>query len=134
MCSQVPHAPASQVHRQLEERDPVGAADGPEVGQRATRRAELLQQLRKHCSSSSSSSARATTVRDEVSCQSQQLAHAQSTFFRLARLLGLHLVRETFPQRREEAAGVTEERRAAAGHAGLPEQQQLPASLHLWKD
>lgn len=60
----------------------------------------------------------------------------QSTFFRLARLLGFHLVSETFLQRRAEAVGVTEEGgpAAAAAHTGLPEQQHLPGSLDLRED
>lgn len=61
VCSQVLDAPAPQIHRQLEECDSARAADGPGVRHRATHGEELLQQPRKHCSSSDESQTRRCT-------------------------------------------------------------------------
>lgn len=132
VCPQVVDAPASQIRRQLEERDPVRAADRPEVGHHAARRLELFQQPRKHCSGRErercSTSIKVTPTSPVV------FSHAHGTFFRLAWLLGLHPVCETPPQHCGEVASIAEERRAAAAHAGLPGQQHLPGSLDLWED
>ncbi len=46
---QLLEAPAFQIHGQLEDGDPLWAADGPRAGHHPTGHLELLQELRKHC-------------------------------------------------------------------------------------
>lgn len=108
-------------------------------GQQTGRRSGTVRHGAWSCPSSRENTAaqwtpRSTSVKAAAALPAA-FPRAQSTFFRLARLLGLHLVRETFPQRSAEAVSVTEEGgAAAAAHTGLPEQQDLPGSLDLRQD
>lgn len=49
MLSQLQDAPALQIHRQLEDRDSVWAAERPRAGHHATARLHLLEELSEHC-------------------------------------------------------------------------------------
>lgn len=104
-------------------------------GQQTGRRSGTVPHGAWSCFSSRENTAaqRSTSVKAAAALPAAS-PHVQSTFFRLARLLGLHLVRETFPQRCAEAVSLTEEGGAAAAHTGLPEQQDLPGSLDLRED